>query len=410
MSRNTAVPKDDCGEQCQQPTHRGISTLTNRQAMRVLYLTKRLAEVSDEEGRVREISKLGVQMSVVVPAGRWRGPTNAAEKLNPQGYELSIHGCCFTKINAVRVRCHIYYFPGISRVIGREKWDVVHIEEEPYNLATYQVVKECARYKRPAIFLTAKMVLRNYPLPFNYFEKYVYRNASAALAINCSALDILRRKGFMKRAALLSQDGVDPAVFRKVEASSVRQRMRLNGGFMIGFVGQVAYRKGLDILIRALALLPRECVLVLVGSGPGVPRLQSLAKRLGVSERVQWVPWVNHRDIVGYMSAFDVFVLPSRTLSGWREDFGRVLIEAMACETPVVGSDSGEIPNVIGDAGLIFHEGDEHELAAHLRRLREESSLRETLGRRGRERVLEHFTYEKVAKATVEFYKQVCSG
>lgn len=378
--------------------------------MRVLYLTKRLAEVSDEEEKVREISKLGVRMSVVVPAGHWRGPTNAAEKLNPQGYELSIRPCLFSRIESNHIKSHIYYYPEISKMISREQWDLVHVEEEPYNLATYQVVKECVRHKRPAIFLTARMVLTGYPVPFNYFEKYVLRNASAALAINSAALGILRRKGFMKRAALLPQDGVDPTVFRKVDANSVRQRMGLDRAFIIGFLGQVAYRKGLDILIRALALLSKECQLVLVGAGADVPRFQALAEKLGVSERVHWVPWVNHREIVGYMCAFDAFVLPSRTTRTWREDFGRVLIEAMACETPIVGSDSGEIPNVIGDAGLIFHEGDERELAQNLLRLMDDPSLRETLGRRGRARVLERYTYAKVAGQTVTFYKSICNG
>jgi len=102
-------------------------------------------------------------------------------------------------------------------------------------------------------------------------------------------------------------------------------------------------------------------------------------------------------------------VLPSRTLSNVKEQFGRVLIEAMACERPVVGSDAGEIPNVIGEAGLIFHEGNEQELAGHVRRLMDDFSLRESLGRRGRERVLERFSYEKVGKDTVDFYRRICS-
>jgi glycosyltransferase involved in cell wall biosynthesis len=81
----------------------------------------------------------------------------------------------------------------------------------------------------------------------------------------------------------------------------------------------------------------------------------------------------------------------------------------MACEKCVVGSDSGEIPTVIGDTGLVFHEGDERELAGHLRCLMEDSLFCQSLGRRGRERVLAHFTYAKIAKDTVDFYKEVCS-
>jgi glycosyltransferase involved in cell wall biosynthesis len=220
-------------------------------------------------------------------------------------------------------------------------------------------------------------------------------------------LNVLRRKGFGKPAVCI-QVGTNPAVFRKMDASDLREKMGLRAAFVIGFVGQIGYWKGLDTLIKALALLPKDCALVLVGTGPDEAKLRLLADELGVSRRVRWVPWADHREIVEYMCALDVFVLPSRTLKRWREDFGRVLIEAMACETPVVGSDSGEIPNVIGDAGLVFHENDEQELAGHLRRLMDDPSLRKTLGRCGRERVLERFTYEKVAAQTVDFYRHIC--
>lgn len=375
--------------------------------MKVLLLTKSLAEVADEEGMVREISKLGIRMSVVVPGGRWRGTSSEVRKLNPEGYELLVRDCLFTSVDSLRVRTHLYYYPGISEVIGREKWDLVHIEEDAYNLATFQVVKGCVKHRRLAVLRAQKSTMTSYPIPFNFFERYVYKNAVGAIAGNLEALNVLRRKGFGKPAVCI-QVGTNPAVFRKMDASDLREKMGLRNAFVIGFVGQLGHWKGLDTLIKALALLPKDCALVLVGTGPDEAKLRLLADELGVSRRVRWVPWVNHREIVKYMCALDVFVLPSRTLKRWREDFGRVLIEAMACETPVVGSDSGEIPNVIGDAGLKFHEGNEQELAGHLLRLMDDPSLRKTLGRRGRERVLERFTYEKVAAQTVDFYRHIC--
>jgi len=105
-----------------------------------------------------------------------------------------------------------------------------------------------------------------------------------------------------------------------------------------------------------------------------------------------------------------VLALPSRTRPNIKEQFGRVLVEAMSCETCVVGSDSGEIPNVIGDAGLIFREGDERELAHRLHQLMDAPAVRESLRHRGRQRVLDHFTYAKIATDTVDFYRRICSG
>jgi len=100
-------------------------------------------------------------------------------------------------------------------------------------------------------------------------------------------------------------------------------------------------------------------------------------------------------------------VLPSRTSSHWVEQFGRVLIEAMACGVAVVGSDSGEIPHVIGDAGLIFPEGDVAALRKQLARLQGNQALRRELGARGRARVMAHYTQAQVARDTVAFYREL---
>jgi glycosyltransferase involved in cell wall biosynthesis len=103
----------------------------------------------------------------------------------------------------------------------------------------------------------------------------------------------------------------------------------------------------------------------------------------------------------------DALVLPSRTRPNWKEQFGRVLIEAMACGVPVIGSNCGEIPNVIGDSGLIFPEENAEALAAHLTALRESQPLRAELAAKGRARVLAHFTQASVAERTVAFYRQI---
>jgi len=103
----------------------------------------------------------------------------------------------------------------------------------------------------------------------------------------------------------------------------------------------------------------------------------------------------------------DALVLPSRTRPNWKEQFGRVLVEAMACGVPVIGSDSGEIPHVIGDAGLIFPEEQVEILRAHLARLLGDPGLRADLAQRGRERVLARFTQAQVASQTYQVYQTI---
>ena len=106
----------------------------------------------------------------------------------------------------------------------------------------------------------------------------------------------------------------------------------------------------------------------------------------------------------------DALALPSRTTPTWKEQFGRILIEAMSCGVPVVGSSSGEIPQVGGDGGLIYPEGDVGALAAARRRLGDDAALRAELGRRGRARVLECYTQAALARRYYEVYRSMVAG
>jgi glycosyltransferase involved in cell wall biosynthesis len=111
-----------------------------------------------------------------------------------------------------------------------------------------------------------------------------------------------------------------------------------------------------------------------------------------------------------FYNHLNVLVLPSLTRPNWKEQFGRVLIEAMACGVPVLGSTSGEIPHVIGSAGIVLPEGDAQALANHLDALRSDAALQRRLGNAGRERVLAHYTQARIAQATVDVYRWLAEG
>jgi glycosyltransferase involved in cell wall biosynthesis len=112
-------------------------------------------------------------------------------------------------------------------------------------------------------------------------------------------------------------------------------------------------------------------------------------------------------DVPRYINCMDVLVLPSLTTPGWVEFFGRVLVEAMACQVPVIGSDSGEIPNVISDAGLIFHEGDADDLKDKLLLLAHDEDLQSELAARGEKRALAKYSWEQIAEDTYGVYKSL---
>ena len=130
-------------------------------------------------------------------------------------------------------------------------------------------------------------------------------------------------------------------------------------------------------------------------------------RELKIEKHITWEPRRASTEMPKFYHAMDVIVLPSLKRKNWKEQFGRVLIEAMACQVPVVGSDSGEIPNVIGDAGIIFPEGNAEALRMHLDALMQDESRRAELGRRGRARVLANFTQARVAEDTYAVYRTV---
>jgi glycosyltransferase involved in cell wall biosynthesis len=376
--------------------------------MKVLLITRTLAEFANLQGKIREISKLGVKLTVLSPS-RWVGSEQQVQLVRPDGYEVLVGRCWFSGTKSVRLGNHLHFYPDVPSLLRREKWDLIHIDEEPFNVATFHAMRWCRRYQMQAIFSTWQNLMKSYLPPFNFFERYVFANAAGAIAGNEEGRDILYRRGFRGPVARVPLLGVDATLFRKQDASELRGRLAPDGSFIVGFVGRLHVEKGVDTLIKAIALLPNNSVLVLVGRGPYRARFERLISDLGLSKRVIWAPWVSSAEVLEHMNAFDVLVLPSRTRSNWKEQFGRVLVEAMACETCIVGSNSGEIPKVIGDAGLIFDEGDERALAECLQKLMDNPSARKGLGRHGRQRVLENFTYAKIAADTVSFYRSIGS-
>jgi glycosyltransferase involved in cell wall biosynthesis len=175
----------------------------------------------------------------------------------------------------------------------------------------------------------------------------------------------------------------------------------------VGYVGRLVEQKGVDLLLQALSGLAGVWRAYILGSGPEGDALKAQTRQLGLADRVSFDPWIPSVEMPGYYRQLDALVVPSRTRPNWKEQFGRVLIEAMACGVPVVGSDSGEIPHVIGDAGLIFPEGNPQALQGALERLLKDPDLCADLARRGQERVSTHYTQAQIAGQTYQVYQSI---
>ncbi len=336
-----------------------------------------------------------IELTVVVPPS-WR----------ESGRELALerHGSASYRLVVAPIRFngafHLHYYPTLPRILRETRPEVCHIDEEPYNLATWLALREAQRAGAKTLFFSWQNLLRKYPWPFCAMERYVYKHVDAAIAGNREAAEVLRRKGYRGPVEVIPQFGVDPAIYRPRERSASRV-------YTIGYAGRLEKQKGLQTLVDALATLEGAWHLDLYGSGPLEEDLRTRLTALGLAERASFHQRVPSERMPIALADLDVLVLPSLTQPNWKEQFGRVLIEAMACGVPVIGSDSGEIPHVIGDTGMLFPEGDHFALQQCLATLRDDRELRLDLGQRGRARVLTHYTQHRIARSTVALYRSL---
>jgi len=293
--------------------------------------------------------------------------------------------------------------------------DVVHIDEEPYNLVTFRAMRAARRLGARTVVFTWQNLQRRYPPPFRWMESYVLARTDALLIGNAEGVDVWRAKGYTGTVEVIPQFGVDPGIYHRITRPSrsskpsvlLRRSARRpsQSEMVIGYIGRLVPEKGIDILLEAVTQLRGPWELRILGSGPERDRLEKMAQWLGILPRVAFDLPIPSTQMPYYYSGLDVLVLPSRTRPNWKEQFGRVLIEAMACQSVVVGARCGAIPEVIGDAGLTFAEGDPADLRAQLQRLLGDAHLRLELAQKGRQRVLDQFTQSQLAARTVEIYK-----
>jgi glycosyltransferase involved in cell wall biosynthesis len=303
---------------------------------------------------------------------------------------------------------HLHYYPTLARCIADTRPDIVHIDEEPYDLVTFHALQLARQAGAKSLFFSWQNIFRRYPPPFAWMEQWVLRHINSAIVGTEEAAAVWRKKGYTGPMAVIPQFGVDPQIFSPAaEESSRPEGTAGDKPFVIGYAGRLVPEKGLDVLIGAATRVPGKWLLSIAGAGPERERLVEMAGVYNIGGSVRFDDPIPSTAMPDYYRSLDALVLPSRTMHNWKEQFGRILIEAMACGVPVIGACSGAIPEVIGEAGLTFPEGDSDALQSCLLSLMEHPRLRQQLIEAGRKRVMEHFTQAQVADRTVEVYQRM---
>ncbi len=364
--------------------------------MRVVMVSKALV-VGAYQRKLEELARQpDIELIAIMPSC-WREGHNVLplERAHTHGYDLIVAPLVFNG------QFHLHFYPTLGHLLNSLRPDVLHMDEEPYNLATWHALRLATVKGAASLFFTWQNLHRRYPWPFSHFEQANYRRAAYAIAGNRDAARVMCDKGYRGSVAVIPQFGVDPDIYAPA-APAPREE------FIIGYAGRLVPEKGIAVLLEACARLRIPgWALHLLGDGPARGQFESLTAALGIGERVRFLGRRPSTQTPSFYRSLDVLVLPSLSQPNWVEQFGRVLVEAMACGIPVIGSDSGEIPNVIGDAGLVCPEGDAAALSAALVNLAQDPVRRAAVGAQGRARVLAHYTHQHIAESTAQVYREM---
>jgi N-acetyl-alpha-D-glucosaminyl L-malate synthase BshA len=242
------------------------------------------------------------------------------------------------------------------------------------------------------------------------FLRFAFRQADRLITVSHSYRDYAQNAGAPSEKIEIVYNGTDTSRFFPSE-EGVAEIRKCHGlspdSKLLLFVGDLAFHKGLDVLLRAMPyVLTSEptAVALIVGEGPRYNDLLTLRNALGMQDKCIFVGRVPNAELPPYDNACDVFVMPSRD-----ESFGVAAVEAMACGKPVVGAAVGGLVEIIEDNqnGLLVEKDNVEQLAGAIIRVLKDRSLASRLGGNARRRVETTFNWANVVRETVELYKDV---
>jgi glycosyltransferase involved in cell wall biosynthesis len=344
--------------------------------------------------KLRSLAGLGVTLAAAVP-DRWSSSDGVA-----QGTEWGDDAG--VRVVPIPVRGPVghperllWNAQTLQRLLADFRPDVLHIEEEPWTQTAALGLRLARRLGIRSVLSTSQSLPRSFSLAQRFRRERSLRAATGVIGTNRLALALATRRRPAAPHLTLPRLGVTPP-------PAVPRVPRPALG--IGFVGRLVPERGLDLLFRACVGLAGKWTLTVVGTGPSQEELEILAQRLGISARISWLGALPLEAVEDVWPRLDCVVLPARTTQRWVLTVGRAALQAMAHGVAVVATDSGALPELVGDAGRIVPEEDVPALTAALQDLYADRSECERLGSAGRRRILEQFSDDAIAAKTLAFW------
>ncbi len=377
--------------------------------MRVLLISHTCQSRTEGQPKAHCLAAIpDIELRVLVPSrwmhyGKWRRAERPANAL----FHFDVGYVALPWVGPAQ--SYLHFYPFLRRTLLEFQPDVIDLWEEPWGLVSAHACWLRTRVVPQAKIIseTEQNINKRLPPPFEQFRRYTLRHADYAVCRNSEALEIIREKGY-KGPAEVVPNAVDTALFQPLDSDECRSNLSVKG-FTVGYIGRLVEEKGLLDMVEALALCDDDVNMLFVGSGPAQETLLHRAGELNVAARVRVIGAKPLEELPEVMNALDALALVSRTTARWKEQFGRVIIEAHACGVPVIGSDSGAIPEVVGGGGLIVPEADPPALARAIERLRQNADERAAFAQEGKRQVDERYTWQRVAERMADIYRRVAA-
>lgn len=369
--------------------------------LKILIIAPCYAAVFNRSWVKEMVNRFGVKVNLLtIQSFKEGGVRCYFQRQDGETYTTTIGKVAFSKRYTLT-----FFYTKIYGLIKKLRPDIIEIHLPPRSLLSLEtiILRNILSSKTKVSFCSQENIPNNTCLWFRLINRIVLRYAQGANVCSQEAAEVLQREGFKGEVEVIPL-AVDAEKFFPKDNSFLRKKLGLSG-VVVGYLGQIIRGKGIVALLNAFKNITMPDIkLLVVGDGP-----ESYLLDRNKTRGLIFVKGVGPDEVADYLNCMDILVCPSQTLRRWKEQFGRVIVEAMACGVAVIGSDSGAIPEVLGDAGLIFREGDVTDLTRKLMMLIENKALRRELGKKGRERVIARYTPVKVSQKYARLYQRIYS-
>jgi len=350
--------------------------------------------------KLRELAGLGVSVTAAVP-DRWLSSagtpqtTGADDGAGVRVVPIPVKGS-LTEPDQL-----LWHAKALRNLVTNFQPDLLHIEEEPWSQPAALGIRLARRLGVPGVLSMAESLPRSYTIGQRFRRERSLRRAAGLIGANNLALALATKRRPSAPHLSLPRLGVSPPAMKPREP---------HPGLAIGFVGRLVPERGLDLLFRACVGLEGKWTLTVVGTGPSQEELENLAQRLGIAARISWLGALPRQAVDEIWPRLDCLVLPSRTTERWIMTAGRAAMHAMANGVAVVGTNSGALPEIVGDGGRIVPEEDVPALTAVLQELYADRAECERLGAVGRGRIVEEFSDAAIAGKMLTFWRSLITA